>query len=401
MKSLLEIFRSSEKKLSRLSLFLTTILILAFLLANLINYENQKNQLITQIQSGISYTFFNSVEEQRFLDITSEASNSFEYSIGDFESPDICGIKNCYKIDFTRLQKKKIEGLFYFLLLVFILILIINKLRTKVYKQLVDELSVFNQSLCEGKISTKYISQDIDSINKLLNEKKKLSVRDSSFKRIMHDLRSPLEALKVVRDIESEDRNGCPEKKEILNLSLENLEGIIQTYDSKKEESITEVTYQELIDICKGVIKSINSNLKMNIDDSYQIQKSKILVKKIVFVRTVTNLLNNALEATENDPAKVNIRVYKDKQDYITIAIADKGFGMSKDQLRIATRGGYTSKTKGTGIGLSSSIENIQSLSGEVDIQSEVNLGTTIKIRIPLIGGNQLSNDFAASADSV
>ncbi len=74
--------------------------------------------------------------------------------------------------------------------------------------------------------------------------------------------------------------------------------------------------------------------------------------------------------------------------DYVAIAIADTGSGMSPEVLARATEPFFTTKEvgKGTGLGLAQVYGVAQQFNGTLRIESEVGVGTTIRMLLPAAG---------------
>jgi signal transduction histidine kinase len=101
--------------------------------------------------------------------------------------------------------------------------------------------------------------------------------------------------------------------------------------------------------------------------------------------RVVTNLLNNAAEAlVDTDPLREIKLTLWHSNGVLGIKVIDSGRGMSAETLSQALTGGYTSKTKGNGIGLSSSREWVTRNHGSFHIDSKLGHGTEITIEVPL-----------------
>ena len=114
--------------------------------------------------------------------------------------------------------------------------------------------------------------------------------------------------------------------------------------------------------------------------------------------QVMLNLLINAKDALEekkrkigkNFKKRIDISVQK-TNDQIIIEVKDNGIGIPSETIDKILLPFYTTKPPGhgTGLGLSISYGIIKELNGELEVQSEVLKGTTIKILIPIITPNQ------------
>ena len=114
--------------------------------------------------------------------------------------------------------------------------------------------------------------------------------------------------------------------------------------------------------------------------------------------QVILNLLINAKDALEekkrklgrNFKKRIEIAVHK-TNDQIIIEVKDNGIGIPSESIDKVLLPFYTTKPPGhgTGLGLSISYGIIKELNGELEVQSEVLKGTTIKIIIPIITSRQ------------
>jgi PAS domain S-box-containing protein len=111
------------------------------------------------------------------------------------------------------------------------------------------------------------------------------------------------------------------------------------------------------------------------------------------FEQVILNLLVNAKDAIEDKQNK-NIEQFKKKieisayikDQLICIEIKDNGIGISPEDIDKVLLPFYTTKDPGhgTGLGLSISYGIIKELNGEIEIQSKLQIGTTILMKIPI-----------------
>ena len=93
------------------------------------------------------------------------------------------------------------------------------------------------------------------------------------------------------------------------------------------------------------------------------------------------NLILNAAEAIENGGI-IKIETYPLKHNYAGIKIADDGCGMSGELIKSIFDPFFTTKSNGTGLGLSIVHSILESYNTWLDVESEVNQGTTVSLKL-------------------
>jgi signal transduction histidine kinase len=106
----------------------------------------------------------------------------------------------------------------------------------------------------------------------------------------------------------------------------------------------------------------------------------KVPINIPLFEWVIENLCKNAVDAMEN---KGSITVcLTDQKQFVYIDISDTGKGMAKGKFKTVFKPGFTTKSRGWGLGLSLAkriIENYHA--GEIFVKSsEINKGTTFRI---------------------
>lgn len=96
------------------------------------------------------------------------------------------------------------------------------------------------------------------------------------------------------------------------------------------------------------------------------------------------NLIINAVEAMEQGGKLFISSRYLEEQKMVEIVFRDNGVGIPKENLPKIFEPFYTTKAKGTGMGLAVVFGIIAQHKGEIDVASEVGKGTAFFIRLPL-----------------
>jgi signal transduction histidine kinase len=110
--------------------------------------------------------------------------------------------------------------------------------------------------------------------------------------------------------------------------------------------------------------------------------------------RVLMNLLGNALKYTDVGWVKISLQSKdiipikpQSQQSIITITISDSGRGISQEFLNsqlFTTFSQENSLNPGTGLGLSIVLQIVRSLGGTIDVQSELGVGTEVKVSLTL-----------------
>ncbi|GMK37802.1 hypothetical protein PCCS19_08560 [Paenibacillus sp. CCS19] len=103
------------------------------------------------------------------------------------------------------------------------------------------------------------------------------------------------------------------------------------------------------------------------------------------FKQAVLNMVKNsieAIEARENGTVKISMHEEKGKA---VIRIADNGEGMEEEQIAKLGEPYYSTKTKGTGLGLMVTFRIIEVMEGTLEFRSKKGKGTEAIIRFPVV----------------
>ncbi len=105
------------------------------------------------------------------------------------------------------------------------------------------------------------------------------------------------------------------------------------------------------------------------------------------------NLVNNAFQAMQ-DGGHLAISALETAKNTLTFVVADDGCGIPKSDIKHIFEPFFSTKKKtgGTGLGLSITYGLVQELGGSMNVKSDVGVGTTFTITIPLTN-NKAKND--------
>ena len=100
------------------------------------------------------------------------------------------------------------------------------------------------------------------------------------------------------------------------------------------------------------------------------------------FQQCLINIIKNGIESMKSKGGKLHIHL-SSFPDKVQIDISDQGVGMSQEQMNRLGQPYFTTKEKGTGLGLMVSYSIIKGMSGTIEVSSEVGKGTCFRINLP------------------
>jgi signal transduction histidine kinase len=96
----------------------------------------------------------------------------------------------------------------------------------------------------------------------------------------------------------------------------------------------------------------------------------------------LTNIIENALHAMTSGGQLTIEAALRDSS--VAVEISDTGMGMDQDALDRAFEPYFSTKARGTGLGLPIAKRNVELSGGSIAITSQRDRGTTVEVRLPL-----------------
>ncbi|WP_242272722.1 PAS domain-containing sensor histidine kinase [Bacillus cereus group sp. BfR-BA-01310] len=219
----------------------------------------------------------------------------------------------------------------------------------------------------------------------LLNKSDTLAAIGQLAAGVAHEVRNPLTVIKGFIQLFQINKEDQEKYFDLMLSEIERIEAILQEFLSiaKTDEIPTEK--KNIYKIFENVVSLINTKAIMtNIQVELIADSSEIFIEcsenqlKQVFI----NILQNSIEAMP-DGGKISIHMKEMNEDGVIIDIVDEGIGIPEERIKRLGEPFYSTKEKGTGIGLMLSYKIIESHQGAISIMSDVGVGTTVTIYLP------------------
>ncbi len=208
---------------------------------------------------------------------------------------------------------------------------------------------------------------------------------------LSHEIRNPLSAIKMNLQIlfRKLDLDGFDLRRlEITVNEVSRLEGILrQLLDTARPLSIVTavVDLSDLVKSCVELLEPEAAEKQVAIVQRHPKKLPRAQLDAGKLEQAVINLLLNAIEASPNGGrVKVWTKLVSDYENHtLELGVRDNGPGIDPEQRCHLFTPFYTSKSQGTGLGLSNVKRIVEAHSGEVDIRSRKGRGATFVLRLP------------------
>lgn len=239
----------------------------------------------------------------------------------------------------------------------------------------------------DGKVfAISVISRDISyrkEHERLQMQSEKLRLAGEIAAGVAHEIRNPMTVISsFVQMMQADENSPYKSYVEIVQDEIERIDLIISEFLVLSKPQIKDKEWVNLIEIIQNIsafyqlefqAKSIYFELIYSIDEAF-IYGNKNQLKQ-VFI----NLIKNAMEAIDHNGA-IKITLSKQESSYL-ITIQDNGSGISDEILNRIFEPFYTTKTKGTGLGMMITNKIVQDHFGSIKVFSKENVGTDVHIQ--------------------
>lgn len=237
----------------------------------------------------------------------------------------------------------------------------------------------------------------------LLNKSDTLAAIGQLAAGVAHEVRNPLTVIKGFIQLFQINKEDQEKYFDLMLSEIERIEAILQEFLSiaKTDEISTEK--KNIYQLFKNVVSLMNTKAIMtNIQVELYTDSKDIIIEcsenqlKQVFI----NILQNSIEAMP-DGGRISIHIKEIGKDGIIISVIDKGIGIPEERIKRLGEPFYSTKEKGTGIGLMLSYKIIESHQGNISIMSEVGVGTTVTIYLPKIQSKKPLSNYDDRLESI
>ena len=250
------------------------------------------------------------------------------------------------------------------------------------------ELSLMNSELIRKNVQSNEVQEQ-------MVRAEKLSAVGTLASGVSHELRNPLSAIKnavflLKRKLSKEAIPDIDEKiiqfLDIMDSEIDRCSKIISdllgftrvSKPTRFSADINTIVNDSLsrVEIAENI--KLSKNLKPDLP--------LIMIDTNQIGQVLINLIENAYQAmTDGGNLKISTKV---SDGFMEVEVGDSGCGIPEKEIKKIFDPLFTTKPRGTGIGLAVCHGIIQKHNGVIDVKSQEGVGTTMFIRLPLEGND-------------
>lgn len=231
------------------------------------------------------------------------------------------------------------------------------------------------------------LKKEYDHLKERDKERVKIEIKNEVARQISHDIRSPLSALStLIRDNHQIDLN----QRNLFENLIFRIDYMANNFlnDQLSSEKTVDLNINAFFASFvneKTTEFSNHKDLKIELTTNVP-NETLFQIKKNDFSRALSNIINNAAEAT-NFRGEIIIHLSLKEDELLNIEIKDNGIGISPEKIPFIFEKGKSFKSKsnhsGHGLGLYFAKNVVSSCGGNIGITSLPGKGTIVSINIP------------------
>jgi len=213
----------------------------------------------------------------------------------------------------------------------------------------------------------------------------KLSVVGELSASVAHEIRNPLTSLKgLVQLLQMEDEKHqlyyqiMLDELNRINHIVGELLLLAKPQQIKFTEADIQLILYNVISLLKTEASLHNIQIELEVHDQQVMIECEPNQLKQLFI----NIVKNAIEASSAED--VVLISLQSTDNHVTVRVKDDGCGISKEFMERIGEPFYSSKEKGTGLGMTVSFKIVQSHNGTIKFKSEPDKGTEVIVQLPI-----------------
>lgn len=233
---------------------------------------------------------------------------------------------------------------------------------------------------------------ELHNVQERLFQSEKLAIVGELAASVAHEIRNPLVSIGgFARRLDRNFRNGDRDKiySKIIVKEVSRLEKILDNILAFSRDSKLSLEENNINEIIKETLLFFDEEFREKeiVVEDFFCDIPYVLIDPQQLRQVFLNIISNSMQAMKNGGIlTVKTEISSKSPNYISIEISDTGGGVSTEVLSNIFNPFFTTKSRGTGLGLALSHRIIKSHGGSVKVDNRMGEGLTFIINLPRRG---------------
>lgn len=204
---------------------------------------------------------------------------------------------------------------------------------------------------------------------------------------IAHEIRNPMTALKgFIQLLEPCIKAEHALYYDVITSELARIDSIINEFLILAKPQEIRFLEKDVCQIMRETVDLLSAQavlFNVQFDTHYEDNLPLLYCEPNQLKKVFINLIKNAIEVM-SDGGTITVSIKAVDEQYIQVSIQDEGMGIPKEKIKKLGEPFYTTKEKGTGLGLMVSYRIIEEHKGRIQVESEEGAGTSFHLILPI-----------------
>lgn len=246
-------------------------------------------------------------------------------------------------------------------------------------------------------ISIATISRNITArkhSEEVIRRAEKLSIIGQLAAGVAHEIRNPLTTLHGFVQL-MKLKPLSPAHIDIMMSELDRINFIVSEFLVLSKPQVSRYRTADLKEIVTDLLLFLDSQANMsNVQFETSFPESpvpELICEPNQLKQVFLNILKNAMEAMAGGGV-IRIELLHQPGESLTVKVTDEGCGIASEELHRLGEPFFTKKSSGNGLGLMVSQQIISNHKGTLTFRSELGVGTSVEVRLPVSGPQQVTS---------
>jgi signal transduction histidine kinase len=251
-------------------------------------------------------------------------------------------------------------------------------------------MAVFGSRMLRQRYFDPAVEREVRREKVVMQTEKQASIDELS-STIAHEIRNPIAAAKSLVQQMGEDPHSV-ENVEYAKVALEELDRVerrishLLKYAKEEDYTFAPANIATVVDAALAQMRAKLDAAKVGVVRNY-IAGPTVLADGEKLRQVFANILDNAIDALDTVVEGRRIELFIEngtRASAATVRVRDNGCGIPADKIERIFNPFFTTKEKGTGLGMAISRKIVEAHEGTIDVVSETGRGTEFLVSLPL-----------------